>query len=99
MYAYLHSVTHSTRAVLISMHLWFSVHVRTTIPRWLNKMLFIAHTCVQQTHVQPQVTHVHAQVDLYHLHTDHPYKYISSSRYANILQFFTQGTTPAKVHT
>ena len=40
--------------------------------------------------------HVHAQVDSYHLHTDHPYKYINSSRYANILQFFTQGTTPAK---
>ena len=29
--------------------------------------------------------HVRTQVDLYHLHTDHPYKYISSSRYANIL--------------
>ena len=43
--------------------------------------------------------HVCAQVDLYHLRTDHPYKYISSSRYANILQFLTQGTTPAKVHT
>ena len=27
-------------------------------------------------HVQPQVTHVHAQVDLYHLCTDHPYKYV-----------------------
>ena len=26
-------------------------------------------------HVQPQVTHVRAQVDLYHLCTDHPYKY------------------------
>ena len=25
--------------------------------------------------------------------------YISGSRYANILQFFTQGTTPAKVNT
>ena len=48
-------------------------------------------------HVPPQIMHVHAQVDSYHLHTDHPYKYISSSRYANILQFFTQGTTPAKV--
>ena len=31
-----------------------------------------------------RVMHVHAQVDLYHLRTDHPYKYISSSRYANI---------------
>ena len=51
------------------------------------------------THVQPQVKHVCAQVDSYHLHTDHPYKYISSSRYANILQFFNQGTTPAKVNT
>ena len=44
-------------------------------------------------------THVCAKVDSYHLRTDHPYKYISSSRYANILQFFTQGTTPAKVST
>ena len=40
--------------------------------------------------------HVRAQVDLYHLCTDHLYKYISSSRYANILQFFTQGTTQLK---
>ena len=36
-------------------------------------------------HVQPQVMHVRAQVDSYHLCTDHPYKYISSSRYTNIL--------------
>ena len=43
--------------------------------------------------------HVHAQVDSYHLCTDHPYKYISSRIDANILQFFTQGTTPAKVTT
>ena len=47
-------------------------------------------------HVQPQVMHVHAQVDSYHLHTDHPYKYISSSRYTNILQFLHQGTTLLK---
>ena len=42
-------------------------------------------------------THVCAQVDLYHLRPDHPYKYISSSRYANILQFLTQGTTQLKL--
>ena len=42
-------------------------------------------------------THVHAQVDSYHLRTDHPYKYISSSRYANILQFLHQGTTQLKL--
>ena len=52
---------------------------------------------IYSTHVRPQVMHVHAQVDSYHLHTDHPYKYISSSRYANILQFFTQGTTLLKL--
>ena len=56
------------------------------------------HLCTAM-HVQPQIMYVRAQVDLYHLQTDHPYKYISSSRYANILQFFTQGTTPAKVNT
>ena len=50
-------------------------------------------------HVQPQVMHVHAQVDSYHLHTDPSYKYISSRLDANILQFFTQGTTPAKLTT
>ena len=50
-------------------------------------------------HVQLQVTHVCAQVDLYHLCTDHPYKYISSRLDANILQFFTQGTAPAKLTT
>ena len=31
------------------------------------------------------VTDVRTQVDLYHLHTDHPYKYISSRVDANIL--------------
>ena len=53
---------------------------------------------IYSTHMYT-ATHVRAQVDSYHLYTDHPYKYISSSRYANILQFFTQGTTPAKVNT
>ena len=60
--------------------------------------IYSTHMCTA-THVRPQVTHVHAQVDLYHPCTDHPYKYISSRVDANILQFFTQGTTPAKVHT
>ena len=50
-------------------------------------------------HVWPQVMHVHVQVDSYHLCTDHPYKYISSRLDANILQFFTQGTAPAKLTT
>ena len=54
--------------------------------------IYSTHVCTAM-HVQPQVMHVCAQVDLYHLRTDHPYKYISSSIYANILQFFTQGTT------
>ena len=43
--------------------------------------------------------HMCTQVDFYHLCTDHPYKYINSRLDANILQFFTQGTTPAKVNT
>ena len=58
--------------------------------------IYSTHVCTAM-HVQPQVTHVHAQVDSHHLCTDHPHKYISSSRYVNILQFFTQGTTQLKL--
>ena len=72
------------------------MHSHTSLAE--QNAIYSTHMCTEM-HVWPQVTHVHAQVDSYHLHTDHPYKYISSSRYANILQFFTQGTTPAKVNT
>ena len=44
-------------------------------------------------------THICTQIDPYHLCTDHLYKYISSRLDANILQFFTQGTTQLKLKT
>ena len=72
------------------------MHSHTSLAEW--NAIYSTHVCTAM-HVQPQVMYVCVQVDSYHLRTDHPYKYISSSRYANILQFFTQGTTPAKVHT
>ena len=65
------------------------MHSHTSLAE--QNAIYSTHMCTAM-HVQPQV-------DLYHLRTDHPYKYISSSRYANILQFFTQGTTSAKVNT
>ena len=74
-----------------------SVHMHSPTS-WAEQNAIYSTNMCTATHVRPQVMHVHAQVDLYYLRTDHPYKYISSSRYANILQFFTQGTTPAKVH-
>ena len=63
--------------------------------------IYSTHMCTAM-HVQPQVILGNAcacpgRSSVYHLHTDHPYKYISSSRYANILQFFTQGTTQLKL--
>ena len=57
--------------------------------------LLAEQNAINSTHMCT-ATHVQPQVDLYHLHTDHPYKYISSSRYANILQFLTQETTQLK---
>ena len=72
------------------------MHSHTSLTEW--NAIYSTHVCTA-VHVQPQVTHVHAQVDSYHLCTDHPYKYISSSRYANILQFLTQGTTQLKLTT
>ena len=75
-----------------------SAHMHSHTSLAEQNAIYSTHVCTAM-HVQPQVTHVHAQVDSYHLRTDHPYKYISSSIYANILQFSTQGTTPAKVTT
>ena len=64
---------------------------------WAEPNAIYSMNVCTATHVRPQVMHVCAQVDSYHLCTDHPYKYISSSRYANILQFLIQGTTQLKL--
>ena len=61
--------------------------------------IYSTHVCTA-THVRPQVTPGNAcvcLVDLYHLCTDHLYKYISSRVDTNILQFLTQGTTQLKL--
>ena len=75
-----------------------SVHTHSHTLFAEQNAIYSTNMCTA-THVQPQVMHVCAQVDSYHLCTDHPYKYISSSRYANILQFLTQGTTQLKLTT
>ena len=75
-----------------------SAHTHSHTSLAERNAIYSTHVCTA-THVQPQVTHVRAQVDSYHLCTDHPYKYISSSRYANILQFLHQGTTQLKLNT
>ena len=75
-----------------------SVHTHSPTS-WAEKNAINSMNVCTAMHVWPQVMHVRAQVDSYHLRTDHPYKYISSSRYTNILQFLHQGTTPAKLTT
>ena len=65
-----------------------SVHMHSHTSLAEQNAIYSTHMCT--------ATHVRAQVNPYHLRTDHLYKYISSSRYANILQFFTQGTTLLK---
>ena len=76
--------------MVLSVHM----HSHTSLAEW--NAIYSTNVCTAM-HVRPQVMHVCAQVDLYHLRTDHPYKYISSRVDANILQFFPQGTTQLKL--
>ena len=46
-----------------------------SLTSWAEQNAIYSMNMCTAAHVRPQVTHVCAQVDLYHLCTDHPYKY------------------------